>query len=58
MEVFAIHRRDNMNNSVRKITDGAMMVALIGLFLFINRQLAGLLDLYAAWLVPLPMVRE
>ena len=45
-----------MNNSVRKITDGAMMVALIGLFLFINRQLAGLLDLYAAWLVPLPMV--
>lgn len=26
-----------MNNSVRKITDGAMMVALIGLFLFINR---------------------
>ena len=45
-----------MNNSVRKITDGAMMVALIGLFLFLNRQLAGLLDLYAAWLVPLPMV--
>ena len=29
-----------MNNSVRKITDGAMMVALIGLFLFLNRQLA------------------
>ena len=45
-----------MNNSVRKITDGAMMVAIVGLFLFINRQLAGMLDIYASWLVPLPMV--
>ena len=45
-----------MNTSVRKITDGAMMAALVGLFLLLNRQLGGMLDVYATWLVPLPLV--
>lgn len=45
-----------MNNSVRKITDGAMMVAIVGMFVLLDRQLANLLMVYAIWLVPLPMV--
>ena len=28
-----------MKNDTRKITEGAMMVAIVGLMLFINRQL-------------------
>ncbi|MEG1461499.1 DUF2232 domain-containing protein [Anaerorhabdus sp.] len=44
-----------MNNNVRKITDGAMMVALVGVLILINRQFAGILELFA-WILPLPMV--
>ena len=33
-----------MNNSVRKITDGAMMCAIVGLLLVVNRQFAGMLE--------------
>ncbi|SJZ37665.1 DUF2232 domain-containing protein [Anaerorhabdus furcosa] len=44
-----------MNNNVRKITDGAMMTALVGVLLFANRQLGGIVDLFA-WILPLPMV--
>lgn len=45
-----------MNNNVRKITEGAMMCAIIGVILFINRQFAGLLELYFMWFVPLPII--
>lgn len=45
-----------MNHKVRKITEGAMMVALYGLVLFINRQLAGLFEIYFMFILPLPLV--
>ncbi len=44
-----------MNNGVRRITDGAMMVALIGVLLFLNRQIFGAVE-YIFWIIPLPMV--
>ncbi len=45
-----------MNRDIRKITDGAMMVALIGVVLVVNRQMAGLLESMFIWAYPLPMV--
>ena len=33
-----------MRNDTRKITEGAMMCALVGLILFINRQLGGRIE--------------
>lgn len=44
-----------MNNEVRKITEGAMMVAIVGLLIFINRQMLGVM-VYFLWAIPLPMV--
>lgn len=44
-----------MNNEVRKITEGAMMVAIVGILIFINRQMMGVM-IYFLWAVPLPMV--
>lgn len=49
-------RLDFMNSNVRKITDGAMMVAIMGAMLLINRQTAGLLESMALFIFPLPMV--
>lgn len=45
-----------MNRDIRKITDGAMMAAIIGVLLLINRQTAGLLEITFVWALPLPMV--
>ena len=45
-----------MNNGVRKITDGAMMCAIVGLILVINRQFAGLFVEMFLFVFPLPMV--
>ncbi len=45
-----------MRNSVRRITDGAMMIAIIGLFVVINRQTLFLLESYAAFLMPIPIL--
>ena len=45
-----------MRNSVRQITDGAMMIAIIGLFVVVNRQLLFLLENYAAFLMPIPIL--
>ncbi len=45
-----------MNNGVRKLTDGAMMLAIIGVFTLINRQLGGIFDGSLLFLIPLPMV--
>ncbi len=45
-----------MNNSVRKITDGAMMCAIVGLLLVVNRQFAGLFEEMFLFFFPLPMV--
>lgn len=46
----------NMKKQVRMITEGAMMLAIIGLFLVINLQTAGLLEIYLIWALPLPIV--
>lgn len=45
-----------MNREIRRITDGAMMAAIIGVMLIINRQTAGLIETGFIWLLPLPMV--
>lgn len=45
-----------MNSNVRRITDGAMMTAIVGALLLINRQFAGLLEETFLFLFPLPMV--
>ena len=47
-----------MNNSrrVNSITYGALLTALLGVVLFLNRQLAGAFDLYLFWVLPLPVI--
>lgn len=45
-----------MKKQVRLITEGAMMLALIGLFLVLNLQTAGLLEVYLIWALPLPII--
>ena len=45
-----------MNQNVRKITEGALMVALIGVFMLIDRQFQGTFSSTFAFLLPLPMV--
>jgi hypothetical protein len=45
-----------MNKDIRKITDGAMMVAIIGAVLLLDRQLAGTVSSMVLFLFPLPMV--
>lgn len=45
-----------MKTDVRRITDGAMMAALIGMLLLINRQTGGLIEATFLWILPLPMV--
>ena len=44
-----------MNNNVRKLTDGALMLALIGIFIFLDLQVGGMLSGYMVFLVPLPL---
>lgn len=43
-------------NDIQKITQGAMMLAIIGVFLLLNLQTAGLLAAYFVWLFPLPII--
>lgn len=45
-----------MKKQVRMITEGAVLLAIIGLFLVINLQTAGLLEVYLIWAVPLPII--
>lgn len=45
-----------MNQNIRKITDGAMMIAIVGAILLMDRQLAGTLSSFLLFLFPLPMV--
>lgn len=44
-----------MNKGVRRITDGAMILAIIGVYLVVNRQFGGLLEVFL-FVLPLPMV--
>lgn len=55
MLILNIKEGIDMNNSVRKITDGAMMLAIIGIYLVLNRQLAGMMEMFL-FIIPLPMV--
>lgn len=43
-------------NSTKKITEGAMMAAIIGALLILNRQTANFIDFAMFWVVPLPVV--
>ena len=45
-----------MNRNVRRITDGAMMAAIVGVMLVIDRQTGGLLESVLLFAFPLPMV--
>ncbi len=45
-----------MKNQVRKITEGSAMIALISVFLLLDRQFASQLNVYFAWIIPLPMI--
>ncbi len=45
-----------MNHQVRKITEGAMMCALFGMVLLINRQFAEVLEIFFVFVLPLPLI--
>ena len=45
-----------MKSDTRKITEGAMIVAMIGAFLFIDRQMANLISSELSWLLSIPMI--
>ena len=45
-----------MRNDTRKLTEGAMTIAIIGVFVLIDRQLGGLLAPYILYIYPLPML--
>ena len=44
------------NRRVSSITYGALLTALLGVVLFLNRQMAGLLDMYMFWILPIPVI--
>lgn len=45
-----------MNKRVRNITEGSMMVAIVGAALLINRQFAGLLEYALYWVLTFPIL--
>ena len=45
-----------MNKNIRKLTEGAAITALIGAFLFIDRQFVGTIELLFFWILPLPIL--
>ena len=45
-----------MKKQVRTITEGSMMLAIIGLFLFLNLQFAGILQTYFIIFIPIPIL--
>lgn len=45
-----------MNKETKKITQGAMIVALLGVLFLVDRQTAGIFNYVVAWTVPLPIV--
>lgn len=45
-----------MNRSTRKLTEGAMMVALVGIILFVNRQLGNMLEYLMYWILTFPIL--
>lgn len=45
-----------VNKNVRRLTDGAMMIAITAVFLLLDRALANTLTYYLMFIMPLPMV--
>lgn len=45
-----------MQNQVKRITEGAMMCALLGLLLVVNRQLANTLGIFFVVIMPIPVI--
>ena len=45
-----------MNKQTRKIAEGAMMCAIVGLVLFINRQLGNMLEYFMYWVLTFPIL--
>jgi len=45
-----------MIKNTKKITEGAMIVALLGVLFVMDRQSAGLFNFIVAWVVPLPFI--
>lgn len=45
-----------MNKATRKLTEGAMMVAVVGIILFINRQLVNMLEYLIYWILTFPIL--
>ena len=45
-----------MNNKTRMLTEGAAVIAILGVFLLIDRQFIGMLSSYALFLLPIPMM--
>lgn len=58
MGVLFYHRKEVgcLNTSTRRITEGAMMVALVGLMLFVNRQFGNLLEYAFYWVLSFPIL--
>ena len=48
--------RMNMHDQTRRITEGAMMCTLVALMLLLNRQLAGILEYAAYWVLSFPIL--
>ena len=53
---FIMRIGDFMKSNTRKITEGAMIVAMIGSVLFIDRQLANMFTTNFNWLLSIPMI--
>ena len=45
-----------MNPKIRKLTEAAMITALIGAFLMVDRQFFGAIELVLFWVLPLPLL--
>lgn len=45
-----------MKSNTKKLTEAAMMVAIVGVMLFINRQFAGILEYAAYWVMGFPIL--
>lgn len=54
--LFVMQDEENMNQNIRKLTDGAMMLAIIGAVMLLDRQMAGAVSGTVLYLFPLPMV--
>lgn len=44
------------NNETKKITQGAMMVALLGVIMLFNRQTGGIMEASFYWILSMPMI--